>query len=89
MCQPDRGSAQLTGVTTTLSAGWEQLSACRQAAPELFFPLRTDATVRVRAAKQVCAGCPVRTPCLAEALRNGHAGIWGGTTDEERRLIGA
>lgn len=68
---------------------WEQQSACRLAAPDLFFPLRADATVRVHAAKRVCAGCPVRLRCLSEALEHGHTGIWGGTTDEERRLIRA
>lgn len=76
-------------MTTTHAEGWEQRSACRQVAPDLFFPLRADATVRVRVAKQVCAACPVRQPCLIEAVRNGHAGIWGGTTDDERRLLRA
>jgi WhiB family redox-sensing transcriptional regulator len=76
-------------VTTTQPPGWQLRSACREAAPDLFFPLRADASVRVRVAKQVCGACPVRVPCLAEAMDNGHVGIWGGTTDDERRLLRA
>lgn len=39
-------------------------------------------------AKAVCAGCPVRTECLAQALdsRIEH-GIWGGMTERERRAL--
>ena len=36
-------------------------------------------------AKQLCAGCPVRTECLAEALDNQiEWGVWGGMTERER-----
>ena len=39
-------------------------------------------------AKQVCAGCPVRTECLAEALDNQiEWGVWGGMTERERRAL--
>jgi hypothetical protein len=39
-------------------------------------------------AKQACAGCPERAPCLAWALRKDEQeGIWGGTTLEERKAI--
>jgi hypothetical protein len=39
-------------------------------------------------AKEACAGCPERAPCLAWALRKGErVGIWGGTTPEERQVI--
>ena len=42
----------------------------------------------MRAAKAVCAACPVQTPCLRFALRTGQAyGIWGGTTEEERLIL--
>lgn len=39
------------------------------------------------AVKQVCAGCPYVEQCLAWALDNSEPGIWGGTTDHDRRLI--
>jgi hypothetical protein len=39
-------------------------------------------------AKQACAGCPERAPCLAWALDKGEQeGIWGGTTPQERKAI--
>ncbi|MGP7998331.1 MAG: WhiB family transcriptional regulator [Streptosporangiaceae bacterium] len=39
-------------------------------------------------AKAICHACPVREPCLAWALSHGiSSGVWGGTTDEERRAI--
>ena len=39
-------------------------------------------------AKMVCAGCPVRTECLAEALDNQiEWGVWGGLTERERRAL--
>lgn len=64
-----------------------QHPACRDTDPELFFPLPGQ-TEQIDQAKAVCADCPVRVSCLAFALRNGEDhGIWGGTTEDERRAI--
>ncbi len=55
--------------------------------PDLFFPEkgRTDVTV---AAIQVCLRCPVRTECLALALRRDERhGIFGGTTPRDRQAL--
>jgi WhiB family redox-sensing transcriptional regulator len=42
----------------------------------------------VEAAKAVCAMCPVRPECLTWALATGQdAGVWGGTSEEERRVM--
>jgi len=38
-------------------------------------------------AKRVCISCPARLQCLEYALKNGEMGIWGGTTENERRKI--
>lgn len=65
-------------------------AACRHADPDLFFPIGdTGAALhQIDEAKLICQSCPARTPCLAWALDHGvAAGIWGGTTDEERRAI--
>jgi WhiB family transcriptional regulator, redox-sensing transcriptional regulator len=70
--------------------GWAARGACQHSDPELFFPVTTTgpATGQVARAKAVCAGCPVRVPCLEFALDSGQAfGVWGGTTGKERRLI--
>lgn len=62
--------------------------ACRSAEPELFFPVSAagPAVAQVAAAKAVCRGCPVRAECLDYAMRTVQDhGIWGGSTEEERR----
>lgn len=35
--------------------------------------------------KALCDTCPLVEPCLAYALRSGVQGVWGGTSDRERR----
>jgi WhiB family redox-sensing transcriptional regulator len=68
---------------------WWRSAACRTADPEMFFPVSSvgpghDETAR---AKEVCAACLVRRQCLQFALATRQAhGVWGGTTEEERRL---
>jgi WhiB family redox-sensing transcriptional regulator len=60
---------------------------CRQADPELFFPItvRGPAARQTEAAKAICRPCAVRANCLSYALETMPEGIWGGTTLEERR----
>lgn len=38
-------------------------------------------------AKKICSQCPVRLICLADALRRRESGVWGGTTEDERKNI--
>lgn len=42
-------------------------------------------TAAERAAVAVCRACPVREVCLEYALEHGELGVWGGTTERERR----
>jgi WhiB family transcriptional regulator, redox-sensing transcriptional regulator len=79
-------------MTTTADnlAEWWTLAACQSADPDLFFPISGSgpARVQVERAKAVCAGCPVRSDCLRYALAAGPLqGVWGGLTEEERRLL--
>lgn len=47
-----------------------------------------DRAARIDAARDVCASCPVRTPCLAYALRTRPAaGVWAGLTAEEINAV--
>jgi WhiB family transcriptional regulator, redox-sensing transcriptional regulator len=71
------------------SAGWMPRGACQGEDPELFFPIAANgqALAQVIAAKAVCFRCAVRAACLAYALATGQAGIWGGTTQEERHAM--
>jgi len=69
---------------------WRLLSACRDTSPDLFFPVGTTgpALDQIATAKAVCANCPVQEPCLEFALMtNQDSGIWGGTSEEERRKL--
>ena len=69
---------------------WRDLALCRDTDPELFFPVGTTglALVAIDKAKQVCAECEVRVECLDFALEtNQDSGIWGGTSEEERRVL--
>jgi WhiB family transcriptional regulator, redox-sensing transcriptional regulator len=69
---------------------WTDWAACRGVDPELFYPVSVagPALEQVDRAKEVCARCSVTADCLAWALRAGEpAGIWGGTTPEERRYL--
>lgn len=71
---------------------WQLEGACRARDPEEFFHPASERgaarAARERRAKQVCASCPVRQPCLDHALRSAEAyGVWGGTTEQERAAL--
>jgi WhiB family redox-sensing transcriptional regulator len=58
--------------------------------PDLFFPVGTTgpALLQIDAAKAVCHQCNVKEDCLGYALdSNQEYGIWGATTEEERRYM--
>jgi WhiB family redox-sensing transcriptional regulator len=66
---------------------WRKLSACRGLDVEAFYPVTEDEADAAEA-KAVCAVCPVRQLCLEHALAHREReGIWGGTTERERRRI--
>lgn len=67
---------------------WRNQAACRGQSTDLFFPLGETgpAAAQIREAKQICAECPVREPCLSWALEAGaDHGVWGGLTEVERK----
>ena len=70
------------------ATAWMDQAACSGIAePGLFFP-DSHLEAAWAPARQVCARCPVRYPCLdyAVAHRIDH-GMWGGLTHLERRVI--
>jgi WhiB family redox-sensing transcriptional regulator len=76
----------------TVGVSWREAAACRDADPDLFFPVGTagPALRQVEEAKRICRACPAQAPCLAWALDHGvGSGVWGGTTEEERRARSA
>lgn len=74
------GHHDTTGATNPWSVG-ETLESdadlpCRQNPADLWF---AEAPEDVEAAKALCADCPIRTQCLAQALERSEPwGVWGG-----------
>lgn len=72
------------------SGDWRKVAACRDTDPELFFPVGTTghAIDQIEAARAVCLTCEAREPCLEFALAtNQESGVWGATSEEERRKL--
>jgi WhiB family redox-sensing transcriptional regulator len=68
---------------TLQTEDWTLQAKCRGLQDELF----PDGAEQKRA-RSVCAGCRVRSECLAEALDNRiEWGVWGGMTERERRQL--
>lgn len=64
---------------------WTDRALCAEVDPELFFPEKGGST---KGAKQTCRACEVRAECLEWALTQGEVfGVWGGTSERERRLL--
>jgi WhiB family transcriptional regulator, redox-sensing transcriptional regulator len=73
------------------TTAWRRSAACAASGvdPELFFPTPGQHGKAARA-KRVCDRCPVKAPCLTDALAippGQDEGIRGGTTREERRRL--
>lgn len=69
-------------------------AACRATPdPEVFFPATSGGRpskweqLLWDEAAEMCSHCPVRVQCLEWAIEHHEVGIWGGTTDEERRRL--
>ena len=65
---------------------WKQQGACADHPTDLFFPERGESK-QAAAAKRICHTCPVEHTCLVYATTNHELGVWGGTTEEERRKM--
>ena len=71
---------------------WQEHGACLEADPLLFFhPQNERGSARIRrdrAAKMICASCPVRVECADYAVRAREPyGVWGGLSKEDREQI--
>ena len=66
---------------------WMDRALCAEVGGDLHFPEKGGS---VRNPKRVCQACEVREPCLEFALTHedaGRYGIWGGTSERERRVL--
>lgn len=69
---------------------WREQAACasEQVPAWWFFPAREwPQRWAVRQARLVCAFCPVRVPCMREALSHDLPGIYAGLTRAERQQV--
>jgi WhiB family redox-sensing transcriptional regulator len=69
---------------------WRRHAACRDTDPDLFFPVGTTgpAVEQIDSAKTVCRQCEAQADCLDFAIvTNQDSGVWGGTSEEERRVL--
>lgn len=81
---PVRVTAVLERAVGNWVEDWTIAAACRGMDPDELF---VQGAAQNRA-KTVCAACPVRTECLADALDNRvEFGVWGGMTERERRAL--
>ena len=79
-----------TVLSDPLEASWRELAACTAHDPNLFFPVGDTgpALEQIAQAKQICAECPIKVECLTYAIESNQVnGVWGGTTEQERRLM--
>ena len=79
--------AFLEGIPT-----WMRDAACKGTDPAMFFPEKGDKDRVAAYARQVCAKCPVRTPCAEYAIEHlrtaeRDVGIWGGLNSKDRQAI--
>ena len=80
----------LTADAFSSSVDWRKDARCRDTDPGLFFPIGTTgmAIEQIQNAKDVCDHCNAKAACLEFALStNQDTGVWGGTSEEERRVI--
>jgi Transcription factor WhiB. len=74
----------------TARTPWRERAACRGMPTELFFSDKRRDQLRALA---ICAVCPVREPCLREAMRAeakrryDRHGVYGGLTARGRELL--
>jgi len=81
------GPGDMQRITTRVlqPVEWQGAARCAEVDPEIFFPERGGSS---KAARAVCSGCSVRAQCLEYALNNKEQfGIWGGTSERERRRL--
>src|SRR3954452_15422908 len=67
---------------------WQREGACRglglTESRAIFFPARGESVENARA---ICRDCPVSEQCLDFALEHHCIGVWGGTTERQRRIL--
>ncbi|MEO6821885.1 MAG: WhiB family transcriptional regulator [Candidatus Nanopelagicales bacterium] len=71
---------------------WQLVARCREVDPAVFFHPEGERgsarLARERAAKAICATCPVIAECASHALSvHEPYGVWGGLSEDDRETI--
>jgi WhiB family redox-sensing transcriptional regulator len=62
-------------------------AACKGMDTNIFYSGMSGRYANELTAKAICVACPVRLQCLQQGLENEEYGIWGGTTELERKAM--
>jgi WhiB family redox-sensing transcriptional regulator len=86
-----------TGIVPWFLLNTDAVPLCAETDPDSFFPKdyfddengksAASSYENERSAKAICNECPLKLDCLMYAMTTGQHGIWGGTTENERRAI--
>lgn len=63
---------------------WQVRGACIGRFDLNFFP---DVGINAMAEKELCSRCPVMRECKEHGIAHEKFGIWGGTSEQERKFI--
>ena len=66
---------------------WKEHANCKGVDTDLFFPEQGVNRIQIEQAKTVCRGCEVRTECFTYAMQHFERGVWGGTSEIQRKRI--
>lgn len=86
-----------TGILPWFLLDTDAVPLCAETDPDSFFPKdyfddengksAASSYENERSVKAICNECPLKLDCLMYAMTTGQHGIWGGTTENERRAI--
>jgi WhiB family redox-sensing transcriptional regulator len=74
----------------------DETPACAEVDPDAFFPMDIYINGQLvpstkyeneSGAKKVCSDCTYKLECLSFAIKTNEIGIWGGTTEFERKNL--
>ncbi len=82
--QPAAPSARVLGIPEGSAISWMTDGACIERQDVDWFPNEGESGDE---AKAICRGCRVTAACLEHALARHEYGVWGGTTERERRTL--
>ncbi|GAA0402453.1 WhiB family transcriptional regulator [Microbispora corallina] len=78
--------AELYALARDPATAWMDYAVCPETDGDVFFA-EDDGRGTTPRARAICRGCPVIAECLQWALDHGELGVWGGTTETDRKRM--